>query len=101
MAKTLLTPKDLADAVGVSESSMRRWLDTGKIRMTRTAGGHRRIELAEALRFVGEIANHTCQHTCEEERFFEALSAGDRMLARGLAVSWHVAGRSLAGIFDG
>jgi excisionase family DNA binding protein len=50
--KTLLTPKDLADALGTSESSMRRWIDSGRVRMSRTAGGHRRIEVGEAMRFI-------------------------------------------------
>ena len=50
--KSLLTPKDLADAIGASESALRRWVDGGRIRMLRTAGGHRRIPLQEAIRFV-------------------------------------------------
>jgi len=54
MSKPLLTPKDLADAIGVSESSMRRWVDSGRLKMTRTAGGHRRIEINEAIRFIRE-----------------------------------------------
>ena len=50
--KSLLTPKDLADAIGASESALRRWIDGGRIRMSRTAGGHRRIPLQEAIRFI-------------------------------------------------
>src|SRR5215211_2356769 len=50
----LLTPKDLADAIGASESSLRRWVDSGRVKMSRTAGGHRRIPLAEAIRFIRE-----------------------------------------------
>jgi excisionase family DNA binding protein len=117
MAKALLTPKDLADAVGVSESSMRRWIDSGRLRTTRTAGGHRRVEFLEAIRFIretgtplvraeilglGEVAalpSH--EKSCDEQQLFNALASGDRTLARGLIVSWHLAGRSLASIFDG
>jgi MerR family transcriptional regulator, light-induced transcriptional regulator len=47
-----LSPRTLARAVGVSESSLKRWADEGRLRVERTAGGHRRISLAEAVRFV-------------------------------------------------
>ena len=50
--KSLLTPKELAEALGASESSVRRWVDSGDIRIARTAGGHRRIPLTEAIRFI-------------------------------------------------
>ena len=52
MSADLLTPKDLADAIGASERSVRRWLDAGTVKVTRTAGGHRRIALEEAVRFI-------------------------------------------------
>src|SRR5687768_18525459 len=51
---SLLTTRDLALAMGVSESSIKRWADEGEIRAARTVGGHRRIPLPEALRFVRE-----------------------------------------------
>jgi len=50
--RSLLSPKDFAEAIGVSESSVKRWADSGLVDMTRTAGGHRRIVLADAIRFV-------------------------------------------------
>ncbi|HEU0029228.1 MAG TPA: helix-turn-helix domain-containing protein [Kofleriaceae bacterium] len=53
MARTL-SPRDLAAALGVSESSLKRWIDAGRIRASRTEGGHRRIMLADALAFIRE-----------------------------------------------
>lgn len=47
-----LSPKQLGQAIGVSESSLKRWIDDGLIEVTRTSGGHRRVALAEAVRFV-------------------------------------------------
>lgn len=47
-----LSPKQLGKAIGVSESSLKRWIDDGLIDVIRTTGGHRRVELAEAIRFV-------------------------------------------------
>jgi excisionase family DNA binding protein len=48
----MVSPKQLATALGVSESSLKRWADGGQIDAVRTAGGHRRIPLHEAVRFI-------------------------------------------------
>lgn len=50
--KELLSPKQVAQALGVSESSLKRWCDQGLIATVRTCGGHRRLALADVLRFV-------------------------------------------------
>jgi excisionase family DNA binding protein len=47
-----LTSRQLADALGVSESSVKRWVDDGAIAAHRTAGGHRRITLSAAVQFI-------------------------------------------------
>jgi excisionase family DNA binding protein len=41
---------DAARALGISASTMRRWADSGRIRTTRTDGGHRRFPLEEVRR---------------------------------------------------
>ncbi|MDX1430643.1 MAG: excisionase family DNA-binding protein, partial [Rhodothermales bacterium] len=46
------SPKELAAVVGVSQSSIKRWVDAGHIPVTRTAGGHRRISRNAALHFI-------------------------------------------------
>ncbi len=46
------SPKELAAVVGVSQSSIKRWVDAGHIIVTRTAGGHRRISRSAALQFI-------------------------------------------------
>ncbi|HEY4058542.1 MAG TPA: helix-turn-helix domain-containing protein [Kofleriaceae bacterium] len=51
---TLLSPRQVATALGVSESSLKRWVDAGRLVATKTEGGHRKISVAEALRFVRE-----------------------------------------------
>ena len=50
--KQSLSPRELARVVGVSESSLKRWADDGRLCFTRTAGGHRRISVPEAVRFA-------------------------------------------------
>src|SRR3954467_11206793 len=101
---SLLTPKQLADAIGASESSLRRWVDAGSIRMSRTAGGHRRIPVAEAIRFIRESgatvvrpdllgldeigspgdASGVVAAVPDEQRLFDALAAGERRVAGAL-----------------
>ncbi|MCW5765861.1 MAG: B12-binding domain-containing protein [Phycisphaeraceae bacterium] len=53
--RTTLTTTKLARAIGVSESSLKRWSDDGRLNVARTAGGHRRITLVEAVRFIRAI----------------------------------------------
>lgn len=50
--RTHISPRDLAAAIDASESSLKRWADDGLIEVHRTSGGHRRIPIAEAIRFI-------------------------------------------------
>ena len=50
--KTHLSPRQLAAAVGVSESSVKRWADRGLISVERTAGGHRRLPMGGVIQFL-------------------------------------------------
>ena len=113
--KTIFSPKELADAIGVSESSLRRWIDDGKIPTSKTVGGHRRIALADAVRFVRESHATVVRpellglselrrrqgDLAEDDRKLEAaLVAGDVARARSLVLSWYLAGRSIPSLFD-
>ncbi len=116
--KSLLTPKELAETIGASESSIRRWVDAGDIRVARTAGGHRRITLAEAIRFIRQIEAPVVRpevlglgefrangvhgsDLSEDERLFESLQAADDDGIRSFLVSRYLEGDSLASLFDG
>jgi excisionase family DNA binding protein len=46
------TPRQLADALAVSESSVKRWADQGLMPVERTAGGHRRLPVAGIIQFI-------------------------------------------------
>jgi excisionase family DNA binding protein len=52
-----LSPKQVAQALGVSESSLKRWCDKGLLTTTRTPGGHRRLPSEAVVRFVRETGH--------------------------------------------
>lgn len=115
----MLSPKELARAVDVSESSLKRWADSGRIQATRTAGGHRRIPLGEALRFLREsrlelvrpeaLGLHDLEFVSPDLRASESM--GDRLLAhleagrteaaRGLVLWRYLRGDGAAALCDG
>ncbi|MGL4514486.1 MAG: helix-turn-helix domain-containing protein [Lacipirellulaceae bacterium] len=52
MPNTLFTPRQVATALGVSESSVKRWVDAGKLVAGKTVGGHRKVTLSSVAQFV-------------------------------------------------
>ena len=50
--KELVTPKQVALAIGVSEASLKRWCDKGLLPFSRTPGGHRRLPISGVMQFV-------------------------------------------------
>ena len=121
----LLTTNDVAMAIGASESSLRRWTNSGAIRTSRTVGGHRRIPLSEAIRFVRETgatvvrpellgfpgadpgataaaaAAATASVDEREETLYKVLVDGDAPAATGQILGMYLGGLSPATMFDG
>ncbi len=114
--KDFLTPRELAQAVGASESSVKRWVDDGSIRATKTSGGHRRIPIGEVVRFIRSsqavlvrpdllglydvAAIDSALGGDEAEALFEFLKAGEAEKAKGLILTQYMNGSSVAQIFD-
>jgi len=46
-----ISPKQVAQAIGVSESSIKRWCDLGQLAFYKTAGGHRRLKTKDVINF--------------------------------------------------
>lgn len=119
--QSALSPKELASAVGVSESSLKRWADEGKVRVSRTAGGHRRIALTDAVKFIrdsqldvvrpevlglaetGNIraAIHADDPLALAEPLYDALHRGDLPEARSMLIAAFLDGKSIASLCDG
>ena len=50
----LLKTQQVAQALGVGASTIKRWVEAGLLEATRTVGNHRRIPLSAAIRFARE-----------------------------------------------
>jgi excisionase family DNA binding protein len=118
MAKSpeYVSPKQVARALGVSESTLKRWCDRGLISMVRTAGGHRKVTVAEVVRYAREhghalaspeilglppASEHADVGLARgAPRLVAALLAGDELLARQIVFDLYMAKHARSVIFD-
>ncbi len=116
MVKQLLTPKQVARAIGVSESSLKRWCDRGLIPTVRTAGGHRRLPIQGVIQFLRQtqrpllrpemLGLPTSAGQSERvlararQRLGSALVAGDDSICRTLLFDLYLSGQRLSVICD-
>lgn len=114
--KDHLSPKQVAQAIGVSEASLKRWCDKGLIPSNRTAGGHRRIPLSGVLKYLRDSGNPLIDPrvlglpsatgsgdiTLERsvDHFAASLGIGDFDSIRRVAVNLYIAGHRMCEIFD-
>jgi molybdopterin-binding protein len=68
-AEVLLTPREAATALGVSYASIKQWILSGKLKTTRTLGGHHRI------------AEGTLKPLLKSEPSHDAVGSRDRFRA--------------------
>ncbi len=47
-----VSPAQLSRALGLGESTIKRWIDQGRVPAEKTPGGHRRVRLSDALRLL-------------------------------------------------
>lgn len=114
--KKLVTPKQVAQAINVSESSLKRWCDQGLLTAIRTAGGHRRLALDDVFQFLRKsgqqlvqpellgLPSNTGQASVvidrARERIRDALIAGDEDQCRRIVFDLYLAGQSACDICD-
>ena len=110
--RDLLTPKQVARAIDVSESSVKRWCDKGHIRTQYTAGGHRRIDLAALMEFLRQHSHRLVHPEAlglpptsgqsgrvvarAKENLTAALINGDDELCRQIAFDLFLANHSVS-----
>ncbi|HYO90831.1 MAG TPA: helix-turn-helix domain-containing protein, partial [Pyrinomonadaceae bacterium] len=114
-----LTTRQLARMWQVSEATVKRWADAGRLHPSRTLGGHRRFALKEVLRFqneqgldvgrvtlsgVGEAAAQQKSAGVDEqgvaEQFFDAILRGQEGASAGVLLSSYMNGQTLVKILD-
>lgn len=111
----LLTTRQVAETLRVSESSVKRWCDQGLIPTIRTVGGHRRVERGSLSAFLaasnGNLpANESRSDEAEvaagndafelRSQFQQALVSGEERRARQLLARWRGQMKSLAELGD-
>jgi excisionase family DNA binding protein len=107
--------QQLADALGVGVSTLKRWVDSGQLRASRTVGKHRLISLEEAFRFArsNSLATTGLELLSDPERpapvaidggirgeLITALKEGRSRDAKRLIASAHRASGSGAALAD-
>jgi len=108
----LLTTTEFAQAIGMSESSIRRLADGGDLKIHKTKGGHRKIPLEEAIRYARDqdikilrpelLGIDSIDLSAEPNAsLLHAFRAGDGDLTTRLLQSLYFEGRSIAQICDG
>lgn len=114
--KKLLSPKQVAQAINVSESSLKRWCDQGVLSSIRTAGGHRRLTPSDVFEFLRVSGNQLVRpellglpaatgrgETCLDrvhEQLHTALTAGDEEQCRRIVFDLYLSGQKLHQICD-
>lgn len=114
MVRTLST-SEFAKALGVSDSSVRRLADAGELEIHRTRGGHRRIPVSEAVRYIRdsrspvlkpellglEQAPQEIDTESAAARMLQVLEEGHASAVIGLMQWLYASGMSIAELCDG
>ena len=108
-----LSPKSLASAIGVSESSMKRWIDQGQLPVHITSGGHRKIAFSDAIQFIrthkrtivdpsalGLRGPEDVSSGINQSELVDILKKGDSNSLSSSFLQLYLSGHSLPIIFD-
>jgi molybdopterin-binding protein len=77
----LLTVRAAADQLGVAYSTLKRWVLTGRVRTSRTEGGHHRISDNEIERLLAkhQPERKRRRHTADVDESLGGISARNRL----------------------
>jgi molybdopterin-binding protein len=78
----LLTVRVAADRMGIGYSTLKQWIHQGKVRTTKTAGGHHRLSEAEIERMLARQTPSAQLHSRRADRpigLIVALSGRNRL----------------------
>ncbi|MFO0849214.1 MAG: excisionase family DNA-binding protein [Gemmataceae bacterium] len=114
VAAGYLSTAQVARAVGVSVTTVKRWVDEGVLPAHKTAGGHRKLLTADVLRMVRDghlpradlskllppAALSSADLSLLARQFADAATAADDDLIRSLLLGAYRAGVGLGGLAD-
>jgi molybdopterin-binding protein len=77
----LLTARAAAERLGVGYSTIKRWVRSGRVRTTRTEGGHHRVAEAEIDRLLArrQLGSRERGPRVVEDESLDSLSARNRL----------------------
>jgi molybdopterin-binding protein len=75
------SPKDAAAALGISYSTLKQWIYSGKIGSIQTAGGHHRIPASQLDRFLSRKLAKASDLASRRERF-RRVSGRNQLIGR-------------------
>lgn len=112
--ESLFSMSDMARALGVSQSTCKRWCDKGLVETARTAGGHRRVTRRAIINFAtanqlqivhpevialaGSYSTTTADNPVAE--LLHCLLTGNRAGTREIVLGSYVRGGALADLCD-
>lgn len=112
----LISPKQVAQAIGVSESSLKRWCDRDVLKSVRTAGGHRRLAVESVVQFLRESGREVVRPEllglpsslgrgdsaieATRQQLRDALLSGDEEQSRRIIFDLYLSGQTATEICD-
>lgn len=73
----LLSPREAAQALGISYPAIKQWIYRGKLKTVQTAGGHHRVPVREIERFLPREVEDE-----KERKRFRKTSGRNQLLGR-------------------
>jgi molybdopterin-binding protein len=76
----LHTPRNAAQILGISYSSLKQWIYRGKLKTVKTPGGHHRIPESEIDRFLPRVT--LSGSTASRRKTFRRISGRNQLVGR-------------------
>ena len=82
-ANNLLTPREAARLIGISYSTIKQWILTGKLKTVKTPGGHHRIAQTSLRRF---LVNDKMKGMSESRERYRRVSGRNQLAGKVVSI---------------